>query len=101
MPIRAAGGRTAVTGARALRVMHGKRSSSTLLALTAVVFLSACTSSPRYTVRKLRSGREVKVLRITPIRFGNGSSALMLNYQTDLDISNLPALRASELSQAT
>src|SRR5438105_1950184 len=61
--------------------------------LAVLILASGCNSAPTYTVRKLSSGREVKLLSMMPIRFGNGSSALMLKYQTDLDMSDKQALQ--------
>ena len=39
------------------------------------------------------SGKKVKVIAVGQLNFSNDSPALMLKYQTDLRISNLPTLR--------
>jgi len=74
-----------------MRTLKPIRVSTALLGLA---FLIACTSQPQYTVRKLPSGHEVRLIGMGPIRFGDGTTGLMLNYQTDLDLSNKPALKA-------
>ena len=74
------------------------------LGLTAaLLMLSGCGSmEPGYTVHKLPSGREVKVLGITKIFVKKGDSALMLQYRTDLRLDDHEQLRkeVEELWQA-
>jgi hypothetical protein len=61
--------------------------------LTVIFFITSCTGGPQYTIQKLPSGREIKVVGITKISFTKGDPALMLSYQTDLPINDLLALR--------
>ncbi len=65
------------------------------LTLTAaLLMLSGCGSSePGYTVHKLPSGREVKVLGITQMFFTKGDPALVLKYRTDLKLEDHEQLR--------
>lgn len=44
-------------------------------------------------VMTLPSGKQIKVLKIVPMHFGNGSDALMLNCETDISIGDQTALR--------
>jgi hypothetical protein len=63
----------------------------------ALVLLSvtACTQAvPQYQVRKLPSGREVRVLSVMPIRFQNGETTLMLKYETPLKVADTASIRA-------
>jgi hypothetical protein len=70
------------------------RTTRNLLILVALAVLAGCSSAPHYTVKKFSSGREIKILGMGPIRLGNGTTTLMFNYQTDLDISNIEGLKA-------
>lgn len=65
------------------------------LTLTAaLLMLSGCGSmEPGYTVHKLPSGREVKVLGISKMFFAKGDPALMLKYRTDLKLDDREQLR--------
>jgi hypothetical protein len=65
------------------------------LTLTAaLLMLSGCGSTePGYTVHKLPSGRELKVLGVTKMFFAKGDPALMLKYRTDLRIEDQAQLR--------
>jgi hypothetical protein len=48
---------------------------------------------PQYELRQLPSGRQVRLLSMTPIRFQNGETALMLKYQTLLKVGDTASLR--------
>jgi hypothetical protein len=62
----------------------------TMLLLT----LGGCGSTEQgYTVHKLPSGREVKVLGITKMFFAKGDPALVLKYRTDLKLEDHEQLR--------
>ena len=61
--------------------------SAALLLMTA-----ACQAQPTREVT-LPSGKKVNVIAVGQINFANDGPALMLKYQTDLKISDLPALR--------
>jgi len=51
-----------------------------------------------YTVHRLPSGREVKVLGVTEMFFSKGDPALMLKYRTDLcDAGNGGARQAPRM----
>jgi hypothetical protein len=65
------------------------------LGLTAaLLMLSGCGSAePGYTVHKLPSGREVKVLGITKMFVTKGDPALVLKYRTDLRLEDHDQLR--------
>ncbi len=65
------------------------------LAVTMVLLaLSGCGSTDTgYTVHKLPSGREVKVIGITQMFFTKGDPALMLKYQTALRLEDRDQLR--------
>jgi hypothetical protein len=61
-----------------------------------LLLLTACSSGPvqpRYHIHTLSSGEEVKVMGVTSITFPQSGPALMLKYQTDLDIADTAALR--------
>ena len=65
--------------------------------LTLSVFLwlaAGCTSSQQFQVRRLPSGREIKVLSLTTMNFPSEPPALMLKYQTDVPIDDVAALQA-------
>jgi hypothetical protein len=53
-----------------------------------------CTQAPAYQVTRLPSGREIKVLGVTKMFFSQDDPALMLKYQTDLDLDDGAALAA-------
>jgi hypothetical protein len=65
------------------------------LSLTAaLLMLSGCGSTDTgYTVHKLPSGREVKVLSITKMFFTKGDPALVPKYRTDLRLEDHDQLR--------
>jgi len=59
-----------------------------------VLALPGCGSTDTgYTVHKLPSGREVKVIGITKMFFTKGDPALMLKYRTDLRLEDHDQLR--------
>lgn len=77
--------------------MHEEHVRRFALAVTAglIVWLTAgCASGPQYQVKKLPSGKEIKVLSLTTMSFSSGPPALMLKYQTDLPMDDVPALQA-------
>jgi hypothetical protein len=54
-----------------------------------LVVLTECTQAPpQYQLRKLPSGREVRILSVIPIRFQSGETTLMLKYQTLLKLED-------------
>lgn len=56
--------------------------------------LSGCSSAtPPLQIRKLPSGRAVKIQGVVQMNFTQGPPALMLKYQTDLKITEKSALR--------
>lgn len=63
------------------------------IGVSLLLSLVACDAGPPYTVRKLPSGREVKVVAVSKMSFTRGDPALMLKYQTDLRIEDKEALR--------
>lgn len=64
-----------------------------LLVGTHAAKLSLGTSRPQTKEVALPSGKKIKVIAVGQINFSHDSPALMLKYQTDLKISDLPALR--------
>ena len=59
-----------------------------------VLVLTGCGSSDSgYTVHRLPSGREVKVLGVSKMFFSKGDPALMLKYRTDLRLEDQEQLR--------
>jgi hypothetical protein len=65
----------------------------------ALVYLlvAACSGGPsqaHYQTHTLSSGQQIKVLGVTRMTFPQSGPALMLKYQTDLDISDTAALHA-------
>ena len=66
-----------------------------LCSLAAMVLaLTGCGSADTgYTVHRLPSGREVKVLGVSKMFFSKGDPALMLKYRTDLRLEDQEQLR--------
>ena len=64
------------------------------LAIYWIVFFASCTTSPTYKASTLPSGKLVRIMGIRQINFSQGAPALMLQYQTDLKVSDKAALRA-------
>lgn len=60
----------------------------------AMVFLAGCTSNNKQGKPfTLPSGRVVRILTIAPLHYTNGNPpSLMLRYETDLKVSDMPAL---------
>jgi hypothetical protein len=59
-----------------------------------VLALAGCgTADTSYTVHRLPSGREVKVLGVSKMFFSKGDPALMLKYRTDLRLEDRALLR--------
>jgi len=58
-----------------------------------VLFVISCSSSPQYTVQKLPSGKEIKILSMGKMHFTKDTPALTLKYQTDISIDNVNLLR--------
>jgi hypothetical protein len=59
----------------------------------------ACGGSPLpYQERTLRSGQTVKILGIGKMLFTKGDSALMLKYQTDINLDDEAALHREVLA---
>lgn len=58
-----------------------------------VLILNGCTGNPQYQTQILPNGKEVKIIGITKMYSTNGVNKwLILNYQTDLPIDDVPAL---------
>lgn len=56
--------------------------------------LAACGSGPNYRIYTLPNGKQVKVIGIARMYSTNGKNKwLILDYQTDLPIDDVPALR--------
>jgi hypothetical protein len=56
--------------------------------------VNACsTQGPPYKITKLPSGKEIKIISIGKISFSNDSPALMLKYQTDMNIDDKVTLK--------
>jgi len=63
--------------------------------LIVCIALASCVQGgQQYQVRKLPSGREVRLVSVMPIRFQNGETSLMLTYQTPLKVGDSVNLRA-------
>jgi hypothetical protein len=78
------------------RRRHQTAPRSVLILLGLLVPI-ACTSKPTvpgYRVHILSSGEQVKVLGVSRTSFPQTGAALILRYETDLDLTNTEALRA-------
>jgi hypothetical protein len=65
-----------------------------IVPLVFVAVTAACQAQTQPTREvALPSGKKVKVIAVGQLNFANDSPALMLKYQTDLKITDLPALR--------
>jgi hypothetical protein len=69
-----------------------KRLKLGALAILLILIASAC--GPRVETRKLRSGREVRILEVAPTKFSDGTEALMVKYQTHQPMDDLAGLKA-------
>jgi hypothetical protein len=80
------------------RCVNGIRvSSRSAQALLALLLLTACTgesAQPRYRIHTLSSGEQVRVLGVNRLTFPESGPALMLKYQTDLNVADTAALHA-------
>ncbi len=64
------------------------------LMVSFVVLLSFnCGSEQKYDLKTLPTGKQVKVLSIHPLTFGDGTTSMVLAYQTDLKITDSASLR--------
>lgn len=54
----------------------------------------ACGGGPRTTPYRLSSGRTIRVLSVGPMYFSHDQPALVLRYQTDLNVDQKERLRA-------
>ena len=71
--------------------MNSRPPPSVALLLAA---LTACSQDATpYQLRKLPSGRELRILSVRPIGFQSGETALMLKYQTLLKVADTASLR--------
>lgn len=63
--------------------------------LITVIFLTACTFStgPIYTVHKLPSGKEIKIVNIGKMWSTNQETAMTLTYITDVPLSDEATLK--------
>ena len=67
-----------------------------ILASAAVILglaFSACNGQIDNAIRILPSGKQIRVTSIVPMHFPQGPDALILNCETDIPISDMPALR--------
>src|SRR5690242_18698939 len=65
-------------------------------ALALLILTATCdgrAAQPAYQLRTLSSGRQVKFVGVTRIRFSDSGPALMLSYETDVAMSDTAALR--------
>ena len=76
-------------------VLEGRMRRSMLGCLTMIVLtLAGCGSiDNNYTVQRLLSGREVKIIGIGKVFFSKGDPALMLKYRTDLRLDDREQVR--------
>ena len=58
-----------------------------------ILILSGCGVKPNSQLYKLPSGKQVKITGMNKMDFPNSGSALVLNYQTDIPIDDMVALR--------
>ena len=62
--------------------------SKTLVAVCLAIFGLNCGGTPQTTPHKLSSGKVIKVSGEGKTNFSNGGTALVLNYETDIPISD-------------
>jgi hypothetical protein len=60
----------------------------------AVVASGACGGDPPMTLHRLSSGKTIRVLSVGKMHFSHDQPALVLRYQTDLNVDQQDALRA-------
>ena len=63
-----------------------------------LLFVVACSSGEKYSVQKLPNGKEIKISSIGKAHFSESDPALIIKYETDLDIENVDALK-TEVSE--
>jgi hypothetical protein len=66
----------------------------TFLALLFLTCLFGCVNGPNYKAVSLPSGKQIKVIAVQKMYFSKGAPALVLKYQTDLDVNDKAALRS-------
>ncbi len=64
-----------------------------LASLAVLVTLGGCSPGSSYTIQKLPSGKELKVVSVGPVFFTDDETALMLRYQTDISIDDVAPLQ--------
>lgn len=64
-----------------------------LVAIAPLLLLLGCGNQQSYQLSTLPSGKQVKVLGVGKIYFSKDDPALMLKYQTDLNLEDKDALR--------
>ncbi len=64
-----------------------------LIVLFIVLLSFNCGNGQKYDLKTLPTGKQVKVLSIHPLTFGDGPTSMVLAYQTDLKITDSVALR--------
>jgi hypothetical protein len=81
--------------ARAARSPLSRRPIGVALVCLAVILFLACRLGglPPHQVRKLSSGKSVKVQSVTDVNFGDGRRTFMVKYLTDIKIDDRLALR--------
>ena len=67
-----------------------------LLLVLSLLLSTACSNPPAPPSASvaLRDGRTIPILAAGPLRFGDGTTALLIKYETRTAISDVPALRA-------
>ena len=72
------------------------------LVILALLLFGCAAQEAHYKLIKLPSGKQVKVLSVGKMYFGQGDPALLLKYETDLPIGDIPALQreADEIWQS-
>ena len=63
-----------------------------LLPFLILLLVIGCGRQPNYTIYKLPSGKQIKLMKVGKIFFSNDTPALMLQYQTDLKLSDSVAV---------
>ena len=64
-----------------------------ILFILIIFTIVSCSPSPQYTIQKLPSGKEIKIISMGKMFFSKDKPALMVKYQTDIDIKNVDLLR--------
>lgn len=58
-----------------------------------VIIISCNSNDSKLNLYELSSGKQVKVTNISRMDFPEGDPALVMNYETDISIENIPELR--------